>query len=410
MIQFIGVSKIYPNQYKALENINLEITEGEFLFMIGPSGSGKTTIIRHIIREEQPTEGRIYFDDDEITRYKRKNVYELRRKIGVVFQDYKLIHDKNAYENIAFAMEAAGKSPKDIEETVPYVLDIVGLLHRADAFPAQLSGGEKQRVAIARAISNNPKLLIADEPTGNLDPDAAWDIVQILTKINNWGTTVIMATHGSEIVDALGKRVVVIQNGRIIQDVLKGTYRNAELAIEKEKRKTEKELKKQEKEKEREKKKEKQGSKNELNSEGVQETKEKEMKETDSKEKGTKKSEDKKEEKPKSIKKIGGKQNNQKELDQPPVTLTSRRKAKDVINDSFEALVTASFSPRKKKKEITDNSDLKEIINNPKMLSILKAYGYKDLKSLKEKGYKEVSKIDEFSAKDLKTLKNIINT
>ncbi|MBD3280350.1 cell division ATP-binding protein FtsE, partial [Candidatus Dojkabacteria bacterium] len=233
MIQFLQVSKLYDNDYLALDDVNFEIAEGEFVFLIGPSGSGKTTIIRHLIREERPTEGRIYFDDTDITKFKRNQVYELRRKIGVIFQDYKLINDKNAFENIAFAMEAAGQKPKDIEETVPYVLDIVGLSHRWNAFPAQLSGGEKQRVAIARALSNNPKLLIADEPTGNLDPEAEWDIVQILSKINNWGTTVLMSTHGSEIVDTLGKRVIKLKDGKVKKDSLKGTYKDEDIEIEK---------------------------------------------------------------------------------------------------------------------------------------------------------------------------------
>jgi len=377
MIQFIGVTKIYPNKYRALENINLEIAEGEFIFLIGPSGSGKTTIIRQLIREEKPTDGRIYFDNEEITNYKRKHVYALRRKIGVVFQDYKLIQDKNAYENIAFAMEAAGKNPKDIEETVPYVLDIVGLLNRANAFPEQLSGGEKQRVAIARAISNNPKLLIADEPTGNLDPDAAWDIVQILAKINNWGTTVIMATHGSEIVDALGKRVVTLDQGKITQDILNGSYKSVEVAIEKEKRRKEKKPKP-----EPEKKQEKQKKK-------------------------------KQKEKKKATKKIDTK----KAQDLPPVSLTDRRKAKKVGNEEFEEMVKESLAPEKKKKKqkekkpekITAKTDLKDLNLGPKLTSILKAFGYKDIKSLKNAGYKKVSKIDELSTKDLKKIKELIN-
>lgn len=224
MIQFISVTKKYPGNIEALYDVSFEIQEGEFVFLVGPSGSGKTTIIKMLIREELPTEGQIYFDDDEITRYNRKKVYQLRRKIGVIFQDFKLINELTAYENISFAMEAAGKSDKEIKDNVPYLLDIVGLTHRMKSFPYQLSGGEKQRVAIARAMANNPKLLIADEPTGNLDPESSWDIAQILFKINNWGTTVLMSTHGSDIVNSLHKRVIRMQNGGIVRDDYKGSY------------------------------------------------------------------------------------------------------------------------------------------------------------------------------------------
>lgn len=224
MIQFHQVTKQYPGNDFALGEIDFNIDEGEFVFLIGPSGSGKTTLIRMLIREERPSEGKIFFDDRDITNLSRNNVYKLRRQIGVIFQDYKLIPDKNAYENVAFAMEAAGRSNREIKETVPYVLDIVGLAHRANAFPEQLSGGEKQRIAIARAVSNNPRLLIADEPTGNLDPASAWDIVQILSKINNWGTTVIMSTHGTDIVNTLNKRVIQMESGRVVRDDNKGMY------------------------------------------------------------------------------------------------------------------------------------------------------------------------------------------
>jgi len=196
MIQFLSVTKVYDSGIYALQELNFEVQDGEFVFIVGPSGSGKTTIVKLLIREELPSSGQIYFDDDDITRYNTKKVYKLRRKIGVIFQDFKLINELTAYENIAFVMEAAGQKDKEIKENVPYLLDIVGLSNRMDAFPCQLSGGEKQRVAIARAMANNPKLLIADEPTGNLDPDTSWDIAQILYKINNWGTTVLMSTHG----------------------------------------------------------------------------------------------------------------------------------------------------------------------------------------------------------------------
>ncbi len=227
MIQFLGVTKIYDSPtkpIKALDNVSFEINEGEFVFLVGKSGSGKTTIIRHLIREEAPSKGKIYFADQDITKLNRSGVYQLRRMIGIIFQDFKLLEEKNIYENVSFAMEAAGHNQKEIDETVPYVLDIVNLADRAENFPRHLSGGEKQRVAIARAISNNPKLLIADEPTGNLDPEATWDIVQILSKINKWGTTVIMCTHGSEIVDTLQKRVLRLEKGKLIRDDKKGTY------------------------------------------------------------------------------------------------------------------------------------------------------------------------------------------
>ncbi len=224
MIQFLAVSKNFDDQIFSLQDISFEIQEGEFVFLVGPSGSGKTSIIRLLIREETPSAGKIFFEDEDITGFNRNKVYQLRRRIGVIFQDFKLINELSAYENIAFAMEAAGKPDSEIKENVPYLLDIVGLSHRANSFPYQLSGGEKQRVAIARAMSNNPRLLIADEPTGNLDPESAWDIAQILYKINNWGTTVIMSTHGSDIVNSMHKRVIRLQNGSIIRDDFKGSY------------------------------------------------------------------------------------------------------------------------------------------------------------------------------------------
>jgi len=224
MIQYLDVTKEYIKGMNALENISFEISEGEFVFLVGPSGSGKTTIIKMLIREEIPSAGKIFFHDEDITKFNRQKIYKLRRKIGVIFQDFKLIPELNAWENVAFAMEVAGKSDKEIKENVPYLLDIVGLSNRMKFFPRQLSGGEKQRVAIARAMANNPKVLIADEPTGNLDPESAWDIVQILNKINNWGTTIIMSTHGFDIVNTLHKRVIRMENGRMMRDDLKGTY------------------------------------------------------------------------------------------------------------------------------------------------------------------------------------------
>lgn len=224
MIRFVSVTKQYNDEIKALDNVSFEIQEGEFVFIVGPSGSGKTTAMKLLIRDDSPSDGKIFFEDLDVSALKQRHVYDLRRKIGVVFQDFKLIDDKNAYENVAFALEASGKSDRDIKETVPYVLEIVGLAHRMDAFPRELSGGEKQKVAIARALANNPKVLLADEPTGNLDPASTWDIVQILSKINNWGTTVIMSTHGSDIVNSLDKRVIRMERGQIVRDDLKGRY------------------------------------------------------------------------------------------------------------------------------------------------------------------------------------------
>lgn len=224
MIQYLNVSKKYDGDIIAIDDITFQIDEGEFLFLVGSSGSGKTTVIRLLIREEKPTSGKIFFEDAEVTKLKRKHIYNLRRKVGVIFQDFKLIPELTAYENIAFAMEAAGRNDKDIKEKVPYLLEIVGLENRFKSFPYQLSGGEKQRVAIARAMANNPKLLIADEPTGNLDPDTAWDILQILSKINSWGTTVIMSTHESDFVNTLHKRVLKLENGKIIRDDKQGNY------------------------------------------------------------------------------------------------------------------------------------------------------------------------------------------
>jgi len=224
VVEFNHVTKVYDGNIVSVDDVSFKIEKGEFVFLIGPSGSGKTTIIKTLIRDELPSEGKIFFDDVDITKINRRKVYKLRREIGVIFQDFKLVPDKTAYENVSFAMEAAGKTTKEIKETVPYVLDIVGLANRMDSFPRQLSGGEQQRVAIARAIANNPKILIADEPTGNLDPASAWDIVQVLTKINNWGTTVIMSTHGTDIVNSLNKRVIQMEKGKIIRDDNKGQY------------------------------------------------------------------------------------------------------------------------------------------------------------------------------------------
>ncbi len=230
MIEFVDISKIYSN-LEALKEINLEIEEGEFIFLTGPSGSGKTTLIKLLIKEEEPTTGNIFFNDIDLSEIKGKKTAQLRRDIGVVFQDFKLLPNKSLYENISFILEVSDKKKADIEETVKYVLELVELSDRAEAFPDEISGGEKQKIAIARAVANNPKVLIADEPTGNLDPKSSWDIIRLLSKINEWGTTVIMATHGTDIVNTLGKRVIELENGEIISDNKKGAYETPPIKI-----------------------------------------------------------------------------------------------------------------------------------------------------------------------------------
>lgn len=230
MIEFVNVSKIYP-EILALEDINLEIEEKEFTFLTGPSGSGKTTLIKLLIKEEKPSEGSIFFYDTDVSQLKGSKIAQLRREIGVVFQDFKLLPNKNLYENISFVLEVSGKKSSDIEETVSYVLNLVGLSERAEAFPDEISGGEQQKIAIARAIANNPKVLIADEPTGNLDPESSWDIIKLLSKINEWGTTVIMATHGTDIINTLGKRVIELDKGKITSDNKKGTFPKSAIPI-----------------------------------------------------------------------------------------------------------------------------------------------------------------------------------
>ena len=217
MLTFENISKKYANKI-ALEDISFHIGEGEFVFLVGHSGAGKSTIIKLLIKEENATEGNIYFAGYDIEKLHKKALPLLRRQIGVVFQDFKLLPRKTAFENVAFSMEVADFSNREIKKSTDYILDIVGLSSKSKLFPHQLSGGEKQRVAIARAMVNNPHILVADEPTGNLDPSASWDIIQLLGKINNWGTTVLMATHASEVVNSLQKRVIAVDQGRIVRD------------------------------------------------------------------------------------------------------------------------------------------------------------------------------------------------
>lgn len=224
MISFKKVSKIYRSDCRALENIDLIIKEKEFVSIAGRSGAGKSTLIKLLIREETPTHGRILWGKQDISLIHDRDLPLWRRQIGMIFQDFRLLSSKNAYENIAFAMEVSGRSDDDIKRDVPQLLKLVNLTERADHFPDQLSGGEKQRVAIARALAHRPKVLIADEPTGNLDLLHTWDIVKLLIKINELGTIVILATHDREIINGLDKRVVTIEKGKIIKDDEKGKY------------------------------------------------------------------------------------------------------------------------------------------------------------------------------------------
>lgn len=224
MIQFKNISKIYNKGIQALTNINLTIEKGEFMFLVGPSGAGKSTFIKLLLKEEEPTEGVILIDDEDITKLPRRKVPYLRRNISVVFQDFRLLPSKTVYENIAFAMQVIEASPKEIRRQVPMVLGMVGLSDKAKQYPNELSGGERQRVSIARSIVNNPSILIADEPTGNLDPETAWEIMKVLRQINRRGTTVVMATHAKDIVDTMQQRVVALEKGRIVRDEHRGAY------------------------------------------------------------------------------------------------------------------------------------------------------------------------------------------
>lgn len=224
MIYFDKVTKEYDSGNKVLDNISLVINKGELVSIVGHSGAGKTTLIKLLLAEEHPTDGAVSFHSDDIHKLKGDDMTKYRRKIGVVFQDFRLIPNKTAYENVAFAMEAAGRTDDEIKEDVPHVLELVDLKNKMHNFPHQLSGGEQQRVAIARAIINRPEVIIADEPTGNLDPLNTYDIVQILKKINDLGTTVILTTHNKGIVDNLGRRVVTMEDGKITRDQKSGKF------------------------------------------------------------------------------------------------------------------------------------------------------------------------------------------
>jgi len=225
LIRAYNVSKVYENGVVALKNVSFKIDKGDFVFVVGPSGAGKTTLIKLIFKEEEPTEGYLVVAGRNLSRLKRRDVPFYRRKIGVVFQDFRLLPQKTVFENVAFAMEVVEASKKEIHRKVPLVLELVGLLDRQKAFPSELSGGEKQRVALARAIVNNPEIIIADEPTGNLDPDTAWDIIDLLKEINLRGTTVVVATHASQIVNTMKQRVIALRKGLVVKDQERGGYR-----------------------------------------------------------------------------------------------------------------------------------------------------------------------------------------
>lgn len=224
MIHFDNVSKVYSDNSVALQDISFTIRPNEFVSIVGHSGAGKTTLLKMFLGEEKPTKGKIFYESTDLSNLGKKEMDLFRRKIGVVFQDFRLIPDKNVYENIAFAMEAAGRTDEEIEADVPHVLELVDLGKKIWNFPNELSGGEKQRVSIARAIVNQPDVIIADEPTGNLDPLNTYDIVQILKKINDLGTTVILTTHNKGVIDSLKKRVITMEGGRIIRDDEQGKY------------------------------------------------------------------------------------------------------------------------------------------------------------------------------------------
>ncbi|WP_203332391.1 cell division ATP-binding protein FtsE [Planococcus beigongshangi] len=224
MIQMKNVYKKYPNGIVALNGMNVEIKQGEFVYIVGPSGAGKSTFIKMMYREESPTSGQMLVNGVDLAKIKRKNIPLLRRQIGVVFQDFKLLPRLNVYENVAFALEVIEEKPESIRKRVLEVLDLVGLKHKARMFPRELSGGEQQRISVARSIVNMPKVVIADEPTGNLDPETSWEIMNLFERINASGTTILMATHNREIVNTMRHRVIAIEGGLIARDEAGGDY------------------------------------------------------------------------------------------------------------------------------------------------------------------------------------------
>ncbi len=224
MISLRGVSLIYPNGTKALDGVDLDIEKGSFVFLVGHSGTGKSSLLRLLYREQLPTQGEVVVDGIRVDKLKRSRVPYLRRNVGVVFQDFKLLADKTVWENIAFALRVTGAPSKDVMRQVPRSLDLVGLSHKSRMFPSELSGGEQQRTAIARALVNDPKILLCDEPTGNLDPSNTTEIMELLLRINLKGTTVVVATHNQAVVDRMRRRVVRLEDGRVIADEERGFY------------------------------------------------------------------------------------------------------------------------------------------------------------------------------------------
>lgn len=224
MLEMIDVSKIYPGGSVALQDINVRIERGEFVFIVGPSGAGKSTFFKMLFREVLPSSGKVIVNGHDLVKMTDKEIPYFRRQLGIVFQDYRLLPDRTVYDNVAFAMQVIETPYRKIKRRVNDVLDLVGLRKRAHAYPTELSGGEQQRIAIARAIVNAPILLIADEPTGNLDPETSWEIMDIFREVNKSGTTIVMATHDREIVDEMEKRVIAIEHGHIVRDDAKGVY------------------------------------------------------------------------------------------------------------------------------------------------------------------------------------------
>lgn len=224
MLEMIDVSKIYPGGSVALQDINVRIEQGEFVFIVGPSGAGKSTFFKMLFREVLPSSGKVIVNGHDLVKMTDKEIPYFRRQLGIVFQDYRLLPDRTVYDNVAFAMQVIEAPYRKIKRRVNDVLDLVGLRKRAHAYPTELSGGEQQRIAIARAIVNDPILLIADEPTGNLDPETSWEIMDIFREVNKSGTTIVMATHDREIVDEMEKRVIAIEHGHIVRDDAKGVY------------------------------------------------------------------------------------------------------------------------------------------------------------------------------------------
>lgn len=224
MVQLHGVSKLYPNRVLALNEVQMEIQQGEFVFLCGASGAGKSTLLKLLYAEEMPTAGEVWVDQLQVNRLRRKQVPLLRRRVGVVFQDFRLLPQHTVYDNVAFTLIVTEASQREIRRRVPAVLEMVGLAGRAKAMPNQLSGGEQQRVALARALVNNPVLLLADEPTGNLDRSISWEILNLLLEINDRGTTVIMSTHAYDLVDASKRRVITMQEGMVVRDEARGAY------------------------------------------------------------------------------------------------------------------------------------------------------------------------------------------